>query len=75
MTTTAQTLTIIYEDAPDGSVSARIDGLPVYSVGDDREDAERSVIEALALHLADDEDRAESGESSSPAKMRDVASS
>ncbi|MFI5009948.1 MAG: type II toxin-antitoxin system HicB family antitoxin [Solirubrobacterales bacterium] len=43
---------VIYEEAADGSWSARAAELPVYAVGDTREEAEREVGEAIALYLA-----------------------
>jgi predicted RNase H-like HicB family nuclease len=42
---------VIYEQATDGSWSARAADLPVYAVGDTREEAERQVREAIAVHL------------------------
>lgn len=43
---------VIYEPADDGTVSAFVPSLPVYSTGVDRADAERSVREAIELHLS-----------------------
>lgn len=51
---------VIYEQADDGSWSARAADLPVYAVGDSKEDAEREIRAALALYL---EELAEAGES------------
>lgn len=45
------TFSVIYEQAADGSWSARAADLPVYSVGDTREDAEREIREAIVLYL------------------------
>jgi predicted RNase H-like HicB family nuclease len=45
------TYSVIYEAAADGSWSARAADLPVYAVGDTREEAEREIREALALYL------------------------
>jgi predicted RNase H-like HicB family nuclease len=42
---------VIYETAPDGSWSARAADLPVYAVGDTREEAEREIRQAIALYL------------------------
>ena len=50
---------VIYEPAADGSWSARAADLPVYAVGDTREDAEREIRAAITVHL---EELAESGE-------------
>lgn len=44
---------VIYEKADDGSWSVRAVDLPVYSVGDTREEAAESIREAIALHLED----------------------
>jgi predicted RNase H-like HicB family nuclease len=46
-----RTYSVIYEAAADGSWSARAADLPVYAVGDTREEAEREIREALALYL------------------------
>lgn len=43
---------VIYEPAGDGTISAFVPGLAVYSTGVDRADAERSVREAIELHLS-----------------------
>jgi predicted RNase H-like HicB family nuclease len=40
---------VIYEQAQDGNWSARAVGLPVYSSGSTREEAEREIREAIAL--------------------------
>jgi predicted RNase H-like HicB family nuclease len=45
------TYSVIYEAAADGSWSARAADLPVYAVGDTREDAEWKIREAIALYL------------------------
>jgi len=45
------TYAVIYEPAPDGSWSARAADLPVYAVGDTRDEAEREIRSATALHL------------------------
>ena len=50
---------VIYEQADDGSWSARAADLPVYSVGDSREDAEREIRSAIKLYL---EELAQAGE-------------
>lgn len=42
---------VIYEQADDGSWSVRAVDLPVFSVGDTREEAAESIREAIALHL------------------------
>lgn len=42
---------VIYEQAADGGWSARAADLPVYSVGDTREEAEREIRGAIAAHL------------------------
>jgi predicted RNase H-like HicB family nuclease len=42
---------VLYEQAADGSWSARAAELPVYAVGDTREEAEREVRDAIALHI------------------------
>lgn len=42
---------VIYEQADDGNWSAWPVGLPVFSSGSTREEAEREVREAIALHL------------------------
>jgi predicted RNase H-like HicB family nuclease len=42
---------VIYERANDGSWWARAADLPVYSVGDSREEAEREIRSAIALYL------------------------
>lgn len=45
------TYAVIYERASDGSWSARAADLPVFTVGDTREEAEREVRSAIALYL------------------------
>lgn len=45
------TYSVIYEAATDGGWSARAADLPVYAVGDTREDAEREIREAIALYI------------------------
>lgn len=42
---------VIYEQADDGSWSVRAVDLPVYSVGDTRDEAADAIREAIALHL------------------------
>ncbi|MFT4035438.1 MAG: type II toxin-antitoxin system HicB family antitoxin [Patulibacter sp.] len=42
---------VLYEPADDGSWSARAADLPVYAVGDTREEAEAEVRSAIALYL------------------------
>jgi predicted RNase H-like HicB family nuclease len=42
---------VIYEQAGDGSWSVRAVDLPVYSVGDTREEAAESIREAIAFYL------------------------
>lgn len=42
---------VIYEKADDGSWSVRAVDLPVYSVGDTREQATAAIREAIALYL------------------------
>ncbi len=42
---------VIYEKASDGSWSVRAVDLPVFSVGDTREQAAAAIREAIALHL------------------------
>ncbi|MEJ7892187.1 MAG: type II toxin-antitoxin system HicB family antitoxin [Solirubrobacteraceae bacterium] len=42
---------VIYEKAEDGSWSVRAVDLPVFSVGDSREEAAESIREAIALYL------------------------
>jgi hypothetical protein len=42
---------VIYEPAADGSWSARAADLPVYAVGDSREEAEREIRAAITVHL------------------------
>lgn len=51
---------VIYEQADDGSWSARVADLPVYAVGDTREEAEREIHAALGVYL---EELARVGES------------
>ena len=47
------TFGVIYEQANDGSWSASAADLPVFSVGDSREEAEEQIREAIALYLDD----------------------
>jgi len=42
---------VIYEQADDASWSVRAVDVPVYSVGDTREEAAESIREAIALYL------------------------
>jgi predicted RNase H-like HicB family nuclease len=42
---------VIYEEAPDGSWWASPADLPVFAVGDSREEAEREVKEGIAFYL------------------------
>jgi predicted RNase H-like HicB family nuclease len=42
---------VIYEQASDGSWSASAANLPVFAVGDTREDAEREIRSAIAVYL------------------------
>lgn len=42
---------VIYEQADDGSWSARAADLPVYAVGDTKEEAETEIRSALGLYL------------------------
>lgn len=42
---------VIYEPASDGSWSARAADLPVYAVGDTREEAEAEVRSAIVVYL------------------------
>lgn len=42
---------VIYEQGNDGSWHARAADLPVYAVGDTRDEAEREVRSAIAFHL------------------------
>jgi len=42
---------VIYEQATDGSWSVRAVDLPVFSVGDTREEAAGSIREAITLYL------------------------
>lgn len=58
---------VIYEAAADGSISASVVRLPVFTLGVDRADAEASTKEALALYL---DTLAESGQ---PAPDPDVS--
>lgn len=50
---------VIYEQAEDGSWSARTVDLPVYAVGSSRAAAEEEIRSALALHLEVLRDRGE----------------
>ncbi len=45
------TYAVIYEHAGDGSWSARAADLPVYAVGDTRDEAEWQIRSAIALYL------------------------
>jgi predicted RNase H-like HicB family nuclease len=45
------TFGVIYETASDGSWSARAADLPVYAVGDTREEVEGEIRQAIALYL------------------------
>lgn len=56
---------VLYEQADDGSWSARAADLPVYAVGTSRDEAEREVREAIALHL---EELAAAGEPVPPSR-------
>jgi predicted RNase H-like HicB family nuclease len=58
--------TIIYEQAGDGSWSARPAELPVYAAGDTREEAERHVREGIAVHLDALRERGEATSPSAP---------
>jgi predicted RNase H-like HicB family nuclease len=51
---------VIYEQADDGSWSARTLDLPVYAVGSSHAEAEAEIRSALALHLEVLRDRGES---------------
>jgi predicted RNase H-like HicB family nuclease len=42
---------VIYEQATDGSWSARAADLPVYTVGDTRQEAENEIRAAIALYI------------------------
>ncbi len=42
---------VIYEQADDGSWSAHAAELPVFAVGDTREEAEQMIVGALRLHI------------------------
>lgn len=42
---------VIYEQGNDGSWSVRAADLPVYAVGDTKEEAEREIRSAIALYL------------------------
>jgi predicted RNase H-like HicB family nuclease len=46
-----RTHSVICEEAADGSWSARAADLPVYAVGDTKEEAERDIRAAIALYL------------------------
>jgi predicted RNase H-like HicB family nuclease len=48
-------LAVMYEQAGDGSWSASAVGLPVFAVGDTREDAEREIRSAIRFHLDETE--------------------
>lgn len=50
---------VIYEQADDGSWSASAADLPVFTVGDTRDEAEQQIREAIALYL---DELARSGE-------------
>lgn len=45
------TYAVIYEPATDGSWSGRAADLPVYAVGDTRDEAERELRSAITLYL------------------------
>lgn len=45
------TFDVVYEQADDGSWSASAATLPVFAVGDTREEAEREIRSAIAFHL------------------------
>ena len=47
---------VAYEQADDGSWSVHAVGLPVFSVGDSKEEAEREIRKAIALYLESLED-------------------
>ena len=51
---------VIYERADDGSWSVRAADLPVYAVGDTRDDAEHEIRAAIAVYL---EELARAGQS------------
>jgi predicted RNase H-like HicB family nuclease len=61
------TFGVIYEQASDGSWSASAADLPVFSVGDTRDEAEEQIREAIALYL---DELARCGES--PPEVRTV---
>ncbi len=42
---------VVYEQADDGRWSASAADLPVFAVGDTREEAEREIRSAIAFHL------------------------
>jgi predicted RNase H-like HicB family nuclease len=42
---------VIYEQAGDGSWSARAADMPVFAVGDTREEAESEIRDAIAFHI------------------------
>lgn len=42
---------VIYEQAEDGSWSARAADMPVFAVGDTREEAESQIRDAIAFHI------------------------
>jgi predicted RNase H-like HicB family nuclease len=46
-----RTYAVIYEHAGDGSWSVRAADLPVYAVGDTRDEAEREIRSAIAFYL------------------------
>jgi predicted RNase H-like HicB family nuclease len=50
---------VIYEQAGDGSWSASAADLPVFAVGDTREEAEREIRDAIAFYLEHLEDAGE----------------
>ena len=65
---------VIYEQAEDGSWSVRAVDLPVYSVGDTREEAADSIREAIALYLEQGETPTRTAKSaSSPSDARPAA--
>jgi predicted RNase H-like HicB family nuclease len=54
-----KTYDVAYERGPDGSWSVHAVGLPVFSVGDTRAEAERNIREAIAFHLECSRERGE----------------
>jgi predicted RNase H-like HicB family nuclease len=51
MTTTMTTYSVTYEMASDGSWSASVDDLPVFSAAETREEVEREIQEAIGIYL------------------------